>query len=403
MTSVVTHRRRFTQYSLQQRSARRRAASCAGSGGKAPLAPTSSPSRAAARRCASSSSGSARRSAAARRASLSIDVLTPSGATSVRVPGDAHRWRDGRWHLLAVVQEGDGLRVIVDGKATPTTVAAHLSDGDHPSALWLCDVLAGDRGGTVTLAPPAVGASVGAVTGLSVGELVITAAPPTVSLCAAHYQRAMPRLAVAAPAAYHGPRRRSFRTSMADHPSVATRAQAEAVAAQGCARRRAAGGASSLRTTCHRSERSFAPASAAGRQTTPRVGSCSRWCRWRWTTSVDVATRTRARWRSPRGARRRASIDARAAVVRPSSGGAPPASPPPTGAAPASAERRSPPAKLVAGGKSKPFWETPRGRSAQCASVGGAKRLDARASRDAEAPPGRCAGASSTSVRMRRR
>ena len=164
-------------------------------------------------------------------ASLSIDVLTPSGATSVRVPGDAHRWRDGRWHLLAVVQEGDGLRVIVDGKATPTTVAAHLSDGDHPSALWLCDVVAGERGGTVTLAPPAVGASVGAVTGLSVGEFVITAAPPTVSLCAAHYQQAMPRLAVAAPAAHHGPRRRSFRTSMADHPSAATRAQAEALAA----------------------------------------------------------------------------------------------------------------------------------------------------------------------------
>ena len=294
-------------------------------------------------------------------ASLSIDVLTPSGATSVRVPGDAHRWRDGRWHLLAVIQEGDGLRVIIDGKATPTTVAAHLSDGDHPSALWLCDVLAGARGGTVTLAPPAVGASVGAATGLSVGELVITAAPPTVSLCAAHYQQAMPRLALAAaPAAYHGPRRRSFRTSMADHPSAATRAQAEAVAAQlrAAARGRwgklAAHYVPSQRKVFRAGKRGGPPNDAARRQLLAVVELAMDHERGR----RDEDARKVAQ---PAGARRRPSLaehGRRSSVDEGDGNGAPPASPPPTGAAPSHQRTPSSGRKLVAGGKSKPFWET---------------------------------------------
>ena len=63
----------------------------------------------------------------------------------------------------------------------------------------------------------------------------------------------------------------------------------------------------------------------------------------------------------PAGARRRPSMEehGRRSSEDEGDGGAPPASPPPTGAAPS--HQRTPSSsgrKLVAGGKSKPFWET---------------------------------------------
>ena len=182
-----------------------------------------------------------------------------------------------------------------------------------------------------------------------------------VSLCAAHYQQAMPRLALALaePAAHHGPRRRSFRTSMADHPSAATRAQAEAVAAQlrAAARGRwgklAAHYVPSQRKVFRAVKRGGPPNDAARRQLLAVVSLAMDHERGR----RDEDARKVAQ---PAGARRRPSLEEhgrRSSVDEGDGNGAPPASPPPTGAAPS---QRTPSSgrKLVAGGKSKPFWET---------------------------------------------
>ena len=63
----------------------------------------------------------------------------------------------------------------------------------------------------------------------------------------------------------------------------------------------------------------------------------------------------------PAGARRRPSLEEhgrRSSVDEGDGNGAPPASPPPTGAAPSHQRTPSSGRKLIAGGKSKPFWET---------------------------------------------
>ena len=69
----------------------------------------------------------------------------------------------------------------------------------------------------------------------------------------------------------------------------------------------------------------------------------------------------------PAGARRRPSLEehGRRSSVDEGDGGAPPASPPPTGAAPSHQRTPSSGRKLVAGGKSKPFWETREAKQRQ--------------------------------------